>query len=418
MKGKSTNLLPPIPGERFHSLAALLVLVLATFTLEISLAVTEEAAAAYFSNTYQEARLKFIAAAKAVGGDLEKYPNPHQGAAGETLYTDVATFNLSGAKTILVLGSGTHGVEGFAGSAIQLGLLQKGITEGLPDDVGLLFYHALNPYGFSHLRRFNEDNVDLNRNFIDHHRPHPSNEGYDELSWIVEPTSLSTWENLKAKIGVAWYRMTRGIHWLQSAISRGQYNHPKGIFFGGTTETWSNHTLRKIVERHISRASRVVLFDVHTGLGEYGAVEGITEINPDSPRHEWMLRCSSIPITNPHAGDAVSPPVHGPLKRGFERLLPNAEVIAVSLEFGTYPPSQVLWALRAENYLHHRGNLTRPYASKIKAELKRMFYPQEEDWKRAVWQQGSAMVMKTLDCLRLPPTPELSQSGHLRHAAG
>ena len=28
--------------------------------------------------------------------------------------------------------------------------------------------HALNPFGFAHLRRANEDNVDLNRNFVDH----------------------------------------------------------------------------------------------------------------------------------------------------------------------------------------------------------------------------------------------------------
>ena len=400
MKAKSTNLLPSIPGKRFRSLVALLALVLATFTAGISSAVAEENAAAYFSDTYQEARLKFIAAAKAVGGSLEQHRNPHQGAEGEALYTDVATFNLPGAKTILILGSGTHGVEGFAGSALQVGLLRKGIAEGLPDDVGLLFYHALNPYGFSHLRRFNENNVDLNRNFIDHHMPHPANVGYDELSWIVEPTSLSIWENLTAKIGVAWYRMTRGARWLQSAISRGQYNHPKGIFFGGTTETWSNHTLQKIVERHLSQASKVVLVDVHTGLGEYGAVEGITEIDPGTSRYEWMLRCSSIPVTNPHSGDAVSPPVQGPLKRGFERLLSNAEVIAVSLEFGTYPPSEVLWALRAENYLHHQSDHESLVASEIKAELKRMFYPQEEDWKRAVWQQGSGMVLKTLDCMR------------------
>ena len=230
--------------------------------------------------------------------------------------------------------------------------------------------------------------------------PHPSNEDYDELSWIVEPDSLSAWKTLKAKIGVAWYRMTRGARWLQSAISRGQYNHPEGIFFGGTTETWSNQTLQKIVERHLSQASRVVLVDVHTGLGEYGAIEGITEIDPGSPRYQWMLRCSSIPITNPHAGDAVSPPVNGPLNRGFERLLSNAEVIAVSLEFGTYRPSKVLWALRAENYLHHQDDHEPLDASEIKAELKRMFYPQNDDWERAVWQKGSEMVLETLDCLR------------------
>ena len=353
-----------------------------------------------FSDTYHEARRKFIAAVNAAGGSLEQYRNPHQGAAGEALYTDLATFNLPGAKTILVIGSGTHGVEGFAGSAIQVGVLRTGITEKLPDGVGLLFYHALNPYGFSHLRRFNEENVDLNRNFVEHDRAYPADEDYDELAWLLEPTSLSPWENLKAKTGIAWYRMTRGAPWLQSAISRGQYNHPRGLFFGGTAETWSNQVLQKVVERHLSQASRVILIDVHTGLGEFGAAEAITEIHPDTSRYEWMQHCWTTPITSPHAGDAVSPPVNGPLKRGFERLLPNTEVIAASLEFGTYPPIKVLWALRAENYLHHQNGLTRSDAAKIKADLKRMFYPQEETWKQAVWQQGSAMVLETLDCLR------------------
>jgi hypothetical protein len=75
-------------------------------------------------------------------------------------------------------------------------------------------------------------------------------------------------------------------------------------------------------------------------------------------------------------------------------------VIGGSLEFGTYPPSEVFWALRAENYIHHRGGSAHPEAFGIKEELKRVFYPQEEDWKHAVWQQGSAMVLRILDCLR------------------
>ena len=400
MRSGPRSSLRSIPDKGVLIRVWLTVLVLAMVAVGFSSAVAEEAAAAYFSETYHEARLKFIAAATEAGGTLRQHRNPHQGAEGEALYTDVAAFNVSHAKSILVVGSGTHGVEGFAGSAIQVGLLRAGIAEQLPDGVGLLFYHALNPYGFSHLRRFNEDNVDLNRNFVEHHLPHPSNEDYDALAWVLEPDSLSRWTDLKAKMGIAWYRVTEGTRWLQSAISRGQYHHPKGLFFGGTAETWSNRTLKTIAAQHLSQASRVIFIDVHTGLGKYGAAEAITESHPSTSQYQWMQRCWDIPITYPHSGDAISPRVYGPLKHGFARLLPNTEVIAASLEFGTYPASKVLWALRAENHLHHHGDHKSLDAAEIKAELKRMFYPQNADWERTIWQQGSAMALQTLDCLR------------------
>lgn len=381
------------------SFVSRILLVLLSLSMGLSWAMNEDGVEGYFADTYHEAREKFLFAAKTSGARLENYQNPNQGAQGEILFTDVATYNLPGAKTILVLGSGTHGVEGFAGSAIQVGLLREGITVDLPDEVGVLFFHALNPYGFSHLRRFTEDSVDLNRNFVNHDQPYPKNPDYDELAWLLEPASLSTWENLKARIGIAWYRLTKGSHWLQSAISRGQYNHPDGIFFGGNTETWSNRILQRIVERHLSAASRVILIDVHTGLGEFGAAEAITEIAPDTSRYAWMQSCWDVRITNPQLGDAVSPPISGSLKRGFEKLLPSAEVMTVSLEFGTYTPSQVLWALRAENHIHHQSGLDQRDVVARKEELKNMFYPEEVGWKREVWKKGSGVVLQTLECL-------------------
>ncbi len=137
-------------------------------------ALREEEIANYFSDTYQEARSKFLKAVRAANAELEYFLNPVRGAESEELYTDVASINLPDADRVLVLISGTHGIEGFAGSAIQTGLLREDIAGELPKDTGLLFIHALNPYGFSHLRRYTEDNVDLNRNFVDHGKPYLS----------------------------------------------------------------------------------------------------------------------------------------------------------------------------------------------------------------------------------------------------
>ena len=74
------------------------------------------------------------------------------------------------------LGKQKKGVEGFAGSAIQIQFLKERIGgPELPRSFGVLLIHALNPYGFAHLRRANECNVDLNRNFVDFAQPLPEN---------------------------------------------------------------------------------------------------------------------------------------------------------------------------------------------------------------------------------------------------
>jgi hypothetical protein len=53
--------------------------------------------------------------------------------------------------------------------------------------VAVLYVHALNPYGFSHIRRATHENVDLNRNFHDFSKPLPVNEAYRELHPLLLP---------------------------------------------------------------------------------------------------------------------------------------------------------------------------------------------------------------------------------------
>jgi hypothetical protein len=45
-----------------------------------------------------------------------------------------------------------------------------------------------------------------------------------------------------------------------------------------------------------------------------------------------------------------------------------------------------------ENWLHHYGGENHPNAQKIKSELLKVFYPDTEDWKLQVWQQGKNIV--------------------------
>ena len=58
-----------------------------------------------------------------------------------------------------------------------------------PPDVALVLIHAVNPYGFSWIRRTNEHNVDQNRNFLRQGEKFRISEGVDELNAFLNPKS-------------------------------------------------------------------------------------------------------------------------------------------------------------------------------------------------------------------------------------
>src|SRR6266540_1064362 len=148
---------------------------------------------AHFSQSYAEARAKFLAAARVrqLGVASHALAGYH-GIDGEALAIDVALLGKPDAKGLLVLTSATHGIEGYCGSGVQIGLLQDvGFVRATLDaGAAVLFVHAVNPYGFSHGRRVNEDNADLNRNFRDFSVPPPPNTAYAAVHPLLVP---ATW---------------------------------------------------------------------------------------------------------------------------------------------------------------------------------------------------------------------------------
>jgi predicted deacylase len=349
-----------------------------------------------FSANYGEARKKFLDASIAAEAKLESFKNPHKGPDGETLYTDVALLGSREADSILVLGSGTHGVEGFTGSAIQTCLLLEGLASTLKPEMSIVLIHAINPYGFAHLRRFNEDNVDLNRNFIDHSKPYPINPGYEKLQDAISPRHISLWINVKSVLSLFLYRLKHGKVEIKKAISGGQYTDSQGLFYGGNEVTWSNRTIRAIADRYLSKAKRVVVIDFHTGLGPYGNAEVILNEPEESAEYRRAVSWWGDRVRSSVSGDSVSINLEATLKLGFSTMLPDTEVTAMSLEFGTLPALKVFRALRSENWVHHHGDINTSKAKKIKMELLRAFYPDERNWKRQVLELGKEAVEQVL----------------------
>jgi hypothetical protein len=96
---------------------------------------------------------------------LEAHPIGAAGPGDEELTVDVGYFPGGDPERVLVVSSGVHGVEGFFGSAVQVALLEQWASVN-PPSTKCVFLHVLNPFGFAWLRRFDENNVDPNRNFL------------------------------------------------------------------------------------------------------------------------------------------------------------------------------------------------------------------------------------------------------------
>jgi len=345
-------------------------------------------ASPYFSSDYSAARAKFLTAAKAAGARLQAYRNPARGPAGEELTTDVAWLGPDDAERVLVTVSATHGVEGFCGSGAQVGWLETGLYREMPAGTALLAIHAINPHGFAWLRRVTEDNVDLNRNFIDHGAPYPVNPGYEELHAAICPPDWTDAVIAQTRKVLEAYAAKHGARGLQSAISGGQYSHADGLFFGGNAEAWSRQTLLAIFGERLPRARHVAVVDYHTGLGPRGYGERICVHAPDSAGLARANQWYSGDITSPALGSSSSVELFGVNLNAMEEALPHAQMTGIALEYGTIPTEQVKLALRADNWLHAHGKVESPKGRTIKEQIREAFYQDADDWKQMIWDRA------------------------------
>jgi hypothetical protein len=354
--------------------------------------------ARFFSDSYAEARAKFLAALAGAGGTrLADFRNPASGPEGESLWTDVGRLGPKDARKLLVLVSGTHGIEGFCGSGCHTGWLAGGhAVHDLPKGVAVLFVHAINPHGFAWARRVNEDNVDLNRNFVDHAKPHPVNADYVALREHINPETWSAEVVARSEAAIrAHYGNPEG-EFLAKAIHGGQYVNAKGTFFGGTKPTWSNRTFREIVETFLAPASEICLIDYHTGSGVYGFCDLFVDDRAAGTRaRDWFEHCTpieAVPVEHGHAQSDVP----GLLMYVARDMLSDRRVVSCLVEMRTRAKTGLLTPMCEENWLFQHGDPESERGRAVRAEVRELFYPSAPEWKPMVLRQSNAMIGEAL----------------------
>ncbi|KAF1322363.1 Rxlr-like protein, partial [Globisporangium splendens] len=267
----------------------------------------------HFSHTYYDARALFRARTHNVT-DAKLYTLPLPGYENVDLSIDVAVVPGSSERALVHI-SGTHGVEGFAGSGIQSALLERlsGQKKRSKDAPTLVFVHALNPYGFAKLRRFNENNVDLNRNFLTPEEfktriaMDPNVFGYVNMLEVLNPPNPVTWSSLATTLyGVVHGEVTYGQGATKRAAVCGNYHFPKTIFYGGDKQQASGALLQKFLQDHLDyeQLQQVGVIDVHTGLGPPGVDTLMLNASADRDQIERIFPHGNVVITGDEDDDA------------------------------------------------------------------------------------------------------------------
>jgi len=343
-----------------------------------------------FSDSYLEARGKFVDAARGAGATVYEYRHPSlKGPAGEALCLDVAVAGPEDAERVLVAGSGTHGIEGYSGSAAQTAWLVSGAVQRLPKRTAMVFFHAHNPWGFAHKARGTEENVDLNRNFLDHTKPYPANPAYPEVHPIVTPAEWNDASIAGIFRGLDAYRQKVGEKAFSTAFNGGQYSHADGIYFGGQREQWANYAFREAVAKHVAHAKHAAIIDLHTGIGPWMEHIYLCFHKEGSPARErarswWGERAVNLAgVTHKALAD-----YQGVLIDAFAAALPKAQVTSIVVEFGTLKREEVQRANMAGRWLRYHGAQNPALARKVHAEFCEAFYPSDAQWRATALEQS------------------------------
>jgi hypothetical protein len=363
---------------------------------------------AAFSASYASARIKFLEGAAAAGMAITSHNHPLPGRDGETLAMDVALDGSPDAERLLIVSSACHGVEGYCGSGVQVFATHDAEwrEHARSAGVAVLYIHALNPHGFSWVRRVTNENVDLNRNFQDFSQALPNNPAYAEIHALLLPEQWPP--DAENRAAIEAYIETHGLQRYQAAVSQGQHSHADGLFFGGTAPTWSNQTLRQVLRQHARRARHLAWIDLHTGLGESGVGERICACRDDkvalARARAWWGGDGKTPVTSIYDGSSTSALLTGLMWSAAYEECPQAEYTGIAMEYGTVPITEVIDSLRADHWQQMHPEAPAELRAAIKQRILAAFYTDTDEWKARIVVQARQSMFQAVDGLARQPS--------------
>ena len=295
-------------------------------------------------------------------------------------------------ENLVMISTAEHGIEGYVGSAMLKLFMDEFAPRFNPENTGLLLIHAINPWGMKKHYRVNQNNVDLNRNFVFDGNFSPTiNPDYDLIEDFLNPQRPVrglTIETLPFIAKVINKMISPGRARVQAASLLGQHRHPKGIYFGGTALQEETTVLMNLYRAVLTEYQNFIQVDMHTGYGpRYQMTVIVPPLDP-TPSAEAVNKFKYPLIQKIDADEFYA--INGDMGEYVYRLrdaeFPDKQVFACGFEFGTFGDSlsALIRSLRItvlENQLRHHGAVSPKAEAQIRAEYQELFFPSETKWR-------------------------------------
>jgi hypothetical protein len=355
----------------------------------------------WFSKSYAEAAGRFTIACQdllSAGHNVEhqRLNIGMKGPAGEDLAIDIAVIGSLDSGKAIISSSGVHGVEGYPGSAIQLSIMDA-LAKAPPfDDHAVIIIHAINPYGMAWWRRFNENNVDLNRNFLRLDEEYSGvPEGYENVKDFINPKTIPKKNEYSFNIRALLLILKYGFNNLKQAIAEGQYQYPTAIQYGGSKLEKGPTMLIEWLSTNLASIQKLFAIDHHTGLGPSGHDTLLLPLElrtNDKQKFDHLQEMFPGHIELLDAKSGIGYEIKGDLHQGLVNRFPNISWTYFTQEFGTFKPTKVIRASRDENRWTQWGNHIDEAGAKnhwTRYNLLRIFNPNDENWQEKIISRGN-----------------------------
>lgn len=313
----------------------------------------------------------------------------------DDLYIDNIYLPSTDKKTnLIVLTTGVHGIEGYIGS-VMLDVFFDEIYPTLDtSETGILVIANVNPYGMKYMRRYNENNVDLNRNFIiDWDNFDLSlNKDYPEVKEFLQPEGKirnAFWHEIGFYMSLAKEALTKGADKVSDALLSGQYEYADGVYYGGNGDEKSTTYLKGVFDDCLEgEYENIVHIDIHSGYGpRYNMVifnsvyETMNEAETKQAfGYEYVISHDSESFYAT-TGDTTDFFYRLAEKKNTEK-----ELFSTCFEFGTIGDSffDSILSLKYtvdENRQHWYPSENKTISEVVRENYYELFYPTEAEWR-------------------------------------
>ena len=298
------------------------------------------------------------------------------------------------ATNLLVITTGVHGIEGYIGSAM-LDVFFEDIFPGLNrENTGVLIVANVNPYGMKYMRRYNENNVDLNRNFIEDWSTFDlsSNKEYPKVVSFLQPEGKienALWHEVEFYLSLAKEAIFTGADTISDALLTGQYEYPEGVYYGGNKDEASTTYLKGVFADCLNGSyENIVHVDIHSGYGPRYNMVIFNSVQDPTLEADAIAEIGYNYIIAQDSEEFYV--TYGDTTDYFYRLAKSTNsdktLYSTCFEFGTIGDSFFDSILSLKYTVDENRQHRFPTDNEISAEIVRqnyleLFYPTEKDWR-------------------------------------